>query len=338
MVKPGGTLTLAVFDERSGWALSERYAARLSERAGDAWRVRAVASRAELLEAMGETVGLVGLPLTEEQLRPDVGRLRWLQLARSSGDASPPVEVAIENGVRVTSAATPRAPQVAEHALALALAMLRRLDVAIARQREHVWSAKELAPLVRTLAGATISVVAAPPLVRALAPAARALGASVHACVTGAPGAEDALDEENVVAQPVERINEALGAGDVVIVGAPRTEMTIGLVGRKAMNAMKRTAVLVDVSKGGIVEEGPLIEALRRQRISAAALDVFSAEPLPSTSPFWTMANVIVTPHVAAAGDAFWDRLIDHAGDNARRLAAGEPLVDELAPALYQTA
>ncbi|MEM1423476.1 MAG: hypothetical protein AAGH64_05675, partial [Planctomycetota bacterium] len=97
----GGTLTLAVFDEGNGWSLPDRLHARLAERAGDAWRIRAVASHAELLEAMGETTGLVGLPLTEDHVRHHAGRLRFIQLARSSGDASPAVVAAMDEGVRV---------------------------------------------------------------------------------------------------------------------------------------------------------------------------------------------------------------------------------------------
>ncbi|GAB4546596.1 MAG: NAD(P)-dependent oxidoreductase [Phycisphaerales bacterium] len=334
----GGTLTLAIFDESSGWSLPERLHQRLAQRAGDAWRVRAVASHAQLLEAMGETVGLVGMPLTEEQLRHHVGRLRFVQLARSSGDTSPAIEAAIDGGVRIASAGTPRAPQVAEHATALALALLRRLDLAMLRQREHVWATTEIASSVRTLSGSTLGVIGAPPFVRAMAARARVFGARVVACVVGVAGVDVVVSDDVDEAHPEGRLNDVLSASDVVVVGAPRLSSTLGLLSKRALGAMKRTALLVDVSKGGVVDQRALVETLRRGRIAGAALDVFTSEPLPQTSPFWTLPSVIMTPHVSAAGEGFWDRLIDQAGENARRAATGEPLIDELAPPLYAQA
>ncbi len=329
----GGTLALAIFNEASGWTLPEQHHARLAELAGEAWTVRAVSSRAQLIEALGDAAGLVGMPLTEEQIRSHLGRLRFIQLARSSGDANPAVETALEGGVRVASAGTPRAPQVAEHAMAMALALLRRLDLAMMRQREHTWSAEELASSVRTMAGATVGVLGAAPFVRAMTERATPFGARVRACVLGPldtlPGGPE-LD-----AQPMEALHDVLTSSDVVVVGLPRVHHTMGLIGRKALNAMKNSALLIDVSKGGIVDHHALVEALRRGRVSGAALDVFASEPLPATSPFWTMPGVLMTPHISAAGEGYWDRLIEHAGENARRASAGEPLIDELTTALH---
>lgn len=334
----GGTLTLAVFDERSGWSLPERHGARLAELAGDAWTVRTVSTRAQLLEALGETVGLVGMPLTEEQIERHLGRLRWVQLARSSGDASAAIATALAGGVRISSAGSVRAPFVAEHALALTLAQLRRVDSSVARQREHIWASHEIASGIRSLIGATLCVVASPALVREVAVRVRACGASCVACAAGAPGVERVLDDEVDRAFEIGALNEAVSGADVVIVGAPRTPSTLGLIGKKTINAMKRGAVFVDVSKGGVVDQNALVDALRKDRIAGAAMDVFATEPLPPTSPFWTMPNVIVTPHVAAVGEGFWDRLIEQAGENARRAVVGEALIDELAPAMYAVA
>lgn len=333
-----GTLTLAIFDESTGWALPERHVHRLGERAGSAWNVRAVSSRTQLLEAMGETVGLVGLPLTEEQLAPHVGRLRWIQLARSAGDASPALESAMTAGVRVSSASTARAPQVAEHALALTLAHFRCFDLATKRQREHLWNPVEIAGLSRTLMGATVSVVGVPPLIREVSARANAFGANVIGCAVGSSGVERLIEEDVDRALPLEALHDAASAADVLIVAPPRYQRTASLIGRKVFSAMKPASLLVDVSKGGIVDHPALIEALRRGRIASAALDVFPTEPLPSNSPLWTMPNVTMTPHVSSAGEGYWDRLIEHAGDNAARAASGESLIDELPASAYATA
>ncbi len=330
-----GNLTVAIFDEAAGWSLPDGLVSLLADRAGPAWKVRKVTSRTELLTAMGDTVGIVGLPLTEEQIAPHVGRLRWIQLSRSAGDATPALVHAMGAGVRASSAATPRAARVVEHTLAATLMMLRRLDLAAIKQSEHDWSVQELTPQIRSLRGSRVAVISPPPFARAIAGPLAAFGAEYEACVVGAAGAERALDEESIRARPLSELNDVLAHADVVICATPRIVQTMGLMGRKQFSAMKRSGVFIDVSRGGVTDEAALIDALRRGLLGCAALDVFASEPLPPTSPFWTMANVVVTPHIAAAGEGFWDRLIEHAGENARRAAEGEPLLDELPPALY---
>jgi D-2-hydroxyacid dehydrogenase (NADP+) len=320
------TLTVAVFDEGAEWALEEHHVARIREAAGDAFAVGVVRSRRELAEALPRTNAIVGFPVTRDQIEPHLGRLEFVQLTHSMGDRSAAVVAALEAGVRVCSAATIRAPQVAEHAVALTLMLVRRIDAAVLRQAEHRWSSSELGARIGMLRGSTVGLVAMGVMGEQIAQRLKAFGVTTLA--TRREPTNPFLHVDEMF--PTEDLNEMLARCDVVIVAAPRVPLTRHLMGRKQFAAMRRSAVLVDVSRGGVVDQQALIDALRRGSIASAALDVFETEPLPSTSPFWTMPNVVVTPHVAAASPAFWEQATDVTCNNLRRLRDERELIDEL--------
>jgi D-2-hydroxyacid dehydrogenase (NADP+) len=110
------------------------------------------------------------------------------------------------------------------------------------------------------------------------------------------------------------------------VVVTPETDATRGLIGERELASMKRTAYLVNIARGSAVSEAALGRALREGWIAGAALDVFEQEPLPGDHPFWTMENVIVTPHIAGEPDLYVERVMEVFADNYRRLGAGEPL------------
>ena len=321
-------LTIALFHESSGWSLPERYVEQIRTAAGDRMEVRRVTSRHELLEALPETTHLIGLPLTEEQFRPHVERLEWIQLGHSSGDASDVLLMALEAGARVTSAATFRSPQVAEHAMALVLAMLRRIDAAVRAQEEHRWAAEELSGGAHSLNGMKLGVLSTDRIDDEIGRRARCFGAEVLALRRLDGSAPEAVDEV------IDRgeIDSLIKRSDVVVVAMPRTPSSRNLVDTARVKMMKQTAYLVDVSRSGVVEQEALLRALRKRRIAGAGLDVFETEPLPKASPLWTMANVIVTPHICAATPDYWSRATVVFCENVRRILAGEPLLDELRP------
>jgi phosphoglycerate dehydrogenase-like enzyme len=119
-----------------------------------------------------------------------------------------------------------------------------------------------------------------------------------------------------------------LPEADVVVVAAPHTRDTRNLIGARELALMSPDAVLVNVSRGQLVDEEALVEALRRGRPAAAALDVFVEEPLSPHSPFWALPNVLITPHTSGFRPDHWDAAIDLFAANLRRFDAGEPLVN----------
>lgn len=131
---------------------------------------------------------------------------------------------------------------------------------------------------------------------------------------------------------PTDRLSDLLGQSDFVVIAAPHTPETYKLFRREQFRAMKKTAYLINIGRGAIVDLADLIAALESGRIAGAALDVFEVEPLPDDSPLWEMPNVIITPHIAAASTHIAERHTETLLENVRRFVAGkEPatLVDK---------
>jgi phosphoglycerate dehydrogenase-like enzyme len=125
---------------------------------------------------------------------------------------------------------------------------------------------------------------------------------------------------------PGERLIELAAASDALVLAAPHTAATRGMVGRAVLGAMRRHAVLVNIGRGALVDEPALVEALERGTIAGAALDVFAEEPLPAASPLWRMPQVIATPHVSGLGPSYWERVVAVFSTHLRAYLEGRPL------------
>lgn len=125
----------------------------------------------------------------------------------------------------------------------------------------------------------------------------------------------------------MDQLATILGQADYVALALPLTDVTRGLFGRRELGWMKKSAFLINVSRGLVVREQELIEALRRGDIAGAALDVFEAEPLPESSELWTLDNVILTPHLSSWSTDYRLRSASIFGQNLERYLAGEPLL-----------
>jgi len=113
---------------------------------------------------------------------------------------------------------------------------------------------------------------------------------------------------------------------DFVVLSVPATPVTRGMIGRDQLQRMRRSAVLVNVARGTVVDEIALIDALQQGRLRGAGLDVFATEPLPAESPLWRMPNVLITPHVSATTERYWEREGDLIIDNVERYVDGSEL------------
>lgn len=252
-----------------------------------------VGAGAELAELSARTRGLVWTsPSGEDELERVLEAhpaISWVQLPWAGVDAfSGLLRRHVGDGRVWTSAKGSYAQPVAEHALMLALAVLRELP---RRIRAEEWAHDELG---RTLHGARVVVVGGGgitvELLRLLAP----FGADVtvvRRTDAAVPGAARTVTSLGLV--------DALADADVVFVTAALTDATRGLLGREAFAAMPRGAVLVNVARGAIVDTDALVAALRTGRLGGAGLDVTDPEPLPPRHPLWAAPNCIVTPHVA---------------------------------------
>jgi len=221
---------------------------------------------------------------------PAAKKLRWIQLA-SAGVPAALCDIAQKMNLRVTNLAGLYGPTIAEHALAMLLTLNRNLHIAQRNQASATWD-RSVADTMRDLHGKTLAIVGLGDIGSNIARLARAFGMRVVGCKrTLAPSRF--VDGVYASADLATMFAEA----DHAAIAAPLTPGTTGLVGLDALRALKRGAILVNVSRGPIVQEDALIEVLRSGHLGGAALDVFAVEPLPREHPFWTLPNVLVSPH-----------------------------------------
>jgi len=251
-------------------------------------------------------------------------RLRWIQVSAASVSALL-FPALIESRVLVTNGRGLHAVSMAEHALGVILAFARKLHLARDAQRERRWTSRELwaeAPSFRDLAGSTLGLVGFGAIGHEIAVRARALGLEVVA-VRRHPTADPAPAHAQ---WGPERLGELAARADWLVLAAPLTAETNGLIGAAVIAHMKSSAVLINLGRGALVDEGALVRALEQGRIAGAALDVFEREPLPPESPLWGMPHVILTPHVSGLGPRLWERATDLFARNLRAFLEGRPL------------
>lgn len=245
--------------------------------------------------------------------------IRWVQLP-SAGvetwfDAG---VIAAHPSIEFTSAAGAYAHTVAEHALALLLAGVRALPEHL---EARTWQQTHLQGKVGTLRGATITIVGAGGIGRALIPMLAALGAEVVAVNrsgTPVPGAVRTL--------PVSSLDDVWADTDHVVIAAPATSATRHLVGAAELAKLRPHSWVVNIARGSLVDIDALVDALEAGRIGGAGLDVTDPEPLPEGHPLWTLTNAIITPHDANPTALRVDAYADHVAANVARFVAGEQL------------
>jgi phosphoglycerate dehydrogenase-like enzyme len=232
--------------------------------------------------------------------------------------------------VVLTNAREVHGPVVAEHVIVLVFALAKKIPQAVRLQQQRIWGQDAIwndGPRPREVAGATLGLIGLGSIGRTVARMASALGMRVIA-VREHPEKEKPEGVAAVYAPA--HINDLLSQSDYVVVAAPLTEATRGLINAARLAAMRPDAYLINVGRGPQVDEAALAEALRDRRIAGAALDVFEQEPLPPESPLWELKNLLITPHTAGLTEKLWQRHYGLFSENLRRYLAGEPLLFEV--------
>jgi len=201
--------------------------------------------------------------------------------------------------------------------------MFRHLPQAFRSQAARQW-AQDAIGLAgnRTIGGAKVLVIGLGAIGQAVADRMTALGAHVAGVRRKAPAHAGSVRQ---VVGP-DRLTDVLPGADIVVVCAPHTPETRGLIGAAEIEAMPSHAILINVSRGQLIDERALMTALRDGTIAGAALDVFVDEPLPADSPFWAMENVLITPHTSGFRPDHWDAATALFAENLRRFESGQPL------------
>lgn len=275
------------------------------------------------------------------------GRLRWVQSPTASLEHFV-FPALVEHPCQLTNMRGLFSDVIADHVLGYILCFARNLHVYLRQQAERCWEPLG-GEVARTtfaagpgtvstidashlhLADCTLGIVGLGAIGSEIARRGLAFGLRVLAVdpvQTVAPDGVEAL-------WPMDRLPELLAQSDFVVIAAPHTPQTVKLFDAERIAQMKRTAYLINIGRGVIVDLKSLVAALENGTIAGAALDVFETEPLPADHPLWAMPNVILTPHVAAASPRIAERHLGVLLENIGRFTRGEPLVNVVNKAMW---
>jgi phosphoglycerate dehydrogenase-like enzyme len=292
-----------------------------------------------------------GIPAELLEAGPD---LRWVHsgAAGVGGSLTPQM---LESDVVFTNSKGVHGPPIAETVLGMILYFARGLDFAAGGMCEGRWVKEpyyEAESPLREISGSTVGIIGFGGVGQEIASRMAPLGAKVlglrrsgmgeweswiepasPAKVPEAPKTIDAAEEPAYLVTNLsgaEGLERLLSESDYVVISAPATAATERLIDRDALEHMKDGAVLVNVSRGSLVDEEALIDALRSGKLRGAGLDVFAREPLPDESPLWGFANVLITPHVSAVTSEYWKRQTQLITWNFKRYENGQTLLNEV--------
>lgn len=296
--------------------ITDEQAQRIQSAAGESTVVRAT-EKSEVLTEVRDSEVVFG------RLNADIferaGQLRWVQTLGAGVDGLL-FEDFVRSDVILTSEKGYVGVHLAEQAFALLLAITRGVARSI---RERTWDNRwSIRGTCWELTDCTLGIIGLGGTGREVARRGAAFGMRVLAVDPEA--VECPVDVEAV--WRMDELYRLLGEADVVVICAPLTPATRGFIDRAAFDHMKDSAILINVTRGAIVDEESLIEALSERKIAAAGLDVTPIEPLPPKHPFWAMDNVVITPHVAGASPLRLDRAVDLFCRNLEAFRTGRPL------------
>jgi phosphoglycerate dehydrogenase-like enzyme len=241
--------------------------------------------------------------------------------------------------VVITTASGIHGPAMSQWAMAMILHHALHLDKVLRFQHTRHWEMRfepDLNPTV--VIGSVLGLVGYGSIGRECARLGRALGMRVLATRRSAPDDEPAserfipsaigqraLMDDQVALVPLDKLLEE---SDYVVITAPLTAETHGLIGARQLASLKPSAFLVNLSRGAIVDEKALVAALRNGSLAGAALDAFATEPLPVESPLFDVPNVVLSPHVSGNFQGYWDQVIEVFCANLARYLTGQPLLN----------
>jgi D-2-hydroxyacid dehydrogenase (NADP+) len=283
-------------------------------------RRRIAINPSELERMIPECDVLVVSGLWRNALLDHAHRLRFVQ-SISAGTDQYDKALFAARGVRLASAQGANERAVAEHAMALILALRRHIHLGRDAQNEARWRPMIADPLAREqeIGGTRALVIGFGRIGQRVGRLLKAFGCHVTGLRRNASSSPDAADD----VFPIGAIHQVLTDADIVVLTCPLTPETTGLIGRDTLARMKRSAILINVSRGKVVDEPELVAALQAGGIAGAGLDVTVEEPLSAGSPLWSMRNVIITPHSAGETGRYEANVIDLLEDNLERLWNG---------------
>lgn len=282
-------------------------------------KIRTLKSKAELFDSIGD-IEVLFVFKPPRGVWSGAKRLRLIQIAGAGVDTLLPAPD-LHPRVSITNAKGIHVHYMSEYALTMMLSFAKNLTTTLANQRSRTW--QRIYPT--SLAGKTCCILGMGTIGRGVAERAKQFGMRVIG-VQREPKEFRAADE----VLPSGEICQAVCSADYIVVVLPLTPQTRNLLDAAFLSNLKQEAVLINMARGGILDEVTLAKMLIAGRLRGAALDVFDEEPLPDSSELWTIPNLIITPHVAGALPDYWKSFIHIFTENVSRLENEKPLRNEV--------
>ena len=274
------------------------------------------------------------LPMPE-----DAPRLRWVQMHTAGVDNILDHPLYTNSEVMFTTTSGIHVVQMAEYVFGMILAFAHKIPQMLEDQKAAEWPEKKFERYrPNELYGATLGIIGYGSIGRQVAQIGQAFGMRVVAVKSDMRNLKldrfilpNTGDPDGVIPDryyPIKALKAFLTECDFVVVTLPLTDATHHLITAKALEAMKPSAVLINVARGDIIDEEALVHALHGGKIGGAALDVFNQEPLPADSPLWKLPNTIISPHISGNSLHYDERSADVFAENLRRFLAEKPLVN----------
>jgi phosphoglycerate dehydrogenase-like enzyme len=252
-----------------------------------------------------------------DALRDHAKRLRFIQLLTAGYDG--PQAHGVPPGVVVSNAGDSWSPPLAEHAMTMMLALIKCVPQILENHAKHGWDRKFTARM-DGIEGKTLAIIGYGSIGREVAKRAKPFG--MHVIGVSRTAKPKPFADET---QAVSALHAVLARADAIVLTAPHTPETEHMIDAKALAVCRKRAVLVNVARGGLIDQAALADALKNGIIAAAALDVTDPEPLPPDNPLWGSPNLIISPHVAGVGGVGGRvRLATFIAENVARFVAGQ--------------
>jgi phosphoglycerate dehydrogenase-like enzyme len=269
--------------------------------------------------------------------------LSWVQFSYAGVEFAIGHPLLDREGFRATSLSGAASPKIAEYALMALLALAHKLPMMVRYQDKNIWPPDRWTRFESAeLRGRTVGLLGYGSIARELARLLQPFGVKILATKHDltdlnqdgyyAEGTGDPEGSYFTRLYPPQALHSMLKLSDFMVVCLPLTDKTRNVVGEKELSAMKKTAYLVALGRGGQVDENALLAALRDKCIAGAVLDVFSEEPLPKESPLWSAPNLVITPHIAGATGRYTELVAELFTENLRRYLAEEELLNVIDP------
>ncbi len=263
----------------------------------------------------------MGTPNRDVFLASD--RLRWLHCPGTGIDKLMSIPEIVNSDVVLTNARGPHAAPMADHVMSVCLAFAHRTNEMMADQRARVWDTGKYDGSIIEMEGSAMGIVALGGIGLAVARRAAGFGMKVYAVDKNPfdppPGVEAVWG--------LDSLDDLMRMSDWLVVTAPYTNDTKGMIGASGLALMKPTAHLIVISRGGVVDEDALFDAVSNRKIAGAGIDAFEFEPLPDDSRWWDLDNVIISPHASALTVEMWEGRREIFRENLRRFLANEPFI-----------